>query len=421
MHKFHLAAMQIATGARETTSQLADASTGEKNAALAQLAIGLQKNANKILSANKRDIATAKKNKLSSAMIDRLTLNRERINKMILGVEQVAVLTDPIGQIIDGWIRPNGLRLQRVRVPLGVILMVYEARPNVTIDAAILALKSGNAAILRGGKESLQTNIVLGKIIREALQKVGLPIDAVQILSTPERELLDELLKLSQYIDVVIPRGGKELIRALIEKSHIPFIKHLDGICHLYLDETADEEMAINLLLNGKTQRPGVCNAVETLLVHQKIAKKILPKIIAQLLSAKVKIFGDNATRQIAKNPRLELATEENWTTEYLSLSINIAVVKNLEAAIAHINNYGSHHTDTIVTQDLESATRFQRLVDSATVMVNASTRFADGFEFGLGAEIGISTDKLHARGPVGLEGLTTYKWLVNGNGQTRI
>ena len=423
MQKQHLEAVQTAMAAREASSFLACATIGEKNAALAALAAALNKNAAKIFAANKKDIAAAKKAGISAAMVDRLTLTKERLDKMVQGVQQVAALPDPVGQVIDGWTRPNGLRLQRVRVPLGVLLIVFEARPNVTVDAAALALKSGNAAILRGGKEALQTNIVLGRVIRDALAAVKFPVNAVQVLATPDRDLLYALLQQRRYIDVVIPRGGKELITALMEKSSIPFIKHLDGICHVYVDRAADLEMARVIVMNAKTQRPGVCNAAETLVVHHDVAGKFLSLILPELHKAKVKIHGDKTAQRVGKAKKIPVipAAEEDWGNEYLALEINVIVTKSLSTAVQHINNYGSHHTDAIITQDIGAASRFQKTVDSAAVVVNASTRFNDGFEFGLGAEIGISTDKLHARGPVGLEGLTTYKWLVTGEGQVRV
>lgn len=423
MPQLHLEAINLAMAAREAASVLACATIGEKNAALAALADMLGRDAKKIFAANRRDVAAAKKAGLAPAMVDRLTVTPERLEKMIQGVQQVAALPDPVGQVIDGWTRPNGLRLRRVRVPLGVLLIVFESRPNVTVDAAALAIKSGNACLLRGGKEALQTNVVLGGVIGRALEAAKIPAAAAQVLGTADRDLLYELLQERRYIDVVIPRGGKELIKALMEKSSIPFIKHLDGVCHVYVDRAADLEMARVIVMNAKTQRPGVCNAAETLVVHHDAAPKFLPLILPELHKAKVKIHGDKTVQRIGKARRVPVipAGEEDWGREYLALEINVIVTKSLDTATQHINNYGSHHTDAIVTQDVAAAARFERMVDSAAVMVNASTRFNDGFEFGLGAEIGISTDKLHARGPVGLEGLTTYKWLVEGEGQVRV
>ncbi|MDR0867356.1 MAG: glutamate-5-semialdehyde dehydrogenase [Planctomycetota bacterium] len=420
MENLHLQAMRIATAAREAAGGIAGAGGGEKNAALAALTQALRSRRKKIIAANKKDVAAAQRAGQPDAFIDRLTVTPAGVEKMIAGVQQITALPDPVGQVLDGWTRPNGLRLERVRVPLGVLLIIFESRPNVAIDAAALAIKSGNAAILRGGKEALNTNLELGECWRDALSAAQLPPDAAQILATPDRELLNELLKLSTLIDVAIPRGGKELIRALLENSRLPMLKHLDGVCHVYVDSAADLAMAQDVVFNAKVQRPGVCNAAETLLVHQDLAAKFLPPCLAALSGAGVQFFGDHAAMKYGKNVAITHATPESWRTEYSALTLNVAVVKSLSAAIQHINNYGSHHTDAIVTRDLDAATRFQKEVDSAAVMVNCSTRFNDGFEFGLGAEIGISTDKLHARGPVGLEGLTTYKWLVHGTGQVR-
>lgn len=420
MNNPHNYAMQLATAAREASPALACASTGVKNTALALLATRLEKSAKTLLAANAKDMKEARSSGLPAAMLDRLALTPKRLQDMVDGVRQVALLPDPVGTILDGWNRPNGLRLSRVRVPLGVGFIIFESRPNVTIDAAALCLKSGNAAILRGGKESLHSNLALGRILKSALMQAGLPEECVQIVDTSDRAVVENLLKQDRYIDFVIPRGGRGLIEAVIENSRIPVIKHLDGICHVYIDAAADFEMARRIVLNAKAQRPGTCNAAETLLVHQDIARKFLPDCLKDLRKAGVELRGDTVTRAIGKGIKILPATDEDWRTEYLDLILSVAVVKNIEQAIQHINNYGSRHTDAIVTQDVDAATRFKREVDSSSVMVNASTRFADGFEYGLGAEIGISTDKLHARGPVGLEGLTTYKWIVEGEGQLR-
>lgn len=422
MNTQHPRAMQMATAARESAPALACATGGQKNTALAALAQRLEKSAKAIYAANAKDLKNAKADGLSSAMLDRLTITPKRLAEMVAGVRQVTVLPDPVAEVIDGWTRPNGLRLSRVRVPIGVGFIVFESRPNVTIDAASLCLKSGNAVILRGGKESLHSNLALAKCLAAALQEAGLPHECVQVMDTPDRALMQELLKLDRHIDFVIPRGGRGLIEAIMENTRIPVIKHLDGICHVYIDSAADFEMASRIILNAKTQRPGTCNAAETLLVHKSIARKFLPACLAELHKAGVTLRADAQTHAACKSCKLPLqhATEEDWRTEHLSLILNVAVVPGLEQAIQHINTYGSHHTDAIITQDIYAATRFKRGVDSASVMVNASTRFADGFEYGLGAEIGISTDKLHARGPVGLEGLTTYKWIVEGEGQLR-
>lgn len=420
MNRLHEQALQLATTAREAAPALAGATSGAKNAALAALALRLQKSAPAIFRANAADLKAGKKAGLAPAMLDRLTLNQKRLDDMVDGVRQVTMLPDPVGTLIDGWTRPNGLRLSRVRVPLGVALIIFESRPNVTIDAAALCLKSGNAAILRGGKEAINTNLALGRCLSAALSEAGLPKEALQVVGNTDRALVQELLQMERHINVVIPRGGRGLIEAIIDNSRIPVIKHLDGICHVYIDSAADFIMAQRIITNAKTQRPGVCNAAETLLVHKTVARKFLPDCLRELRKAGVEIRADAETRAICKGIATKPASEEDWATEHLSLILNVAVVGNLDQAIQHINNYGSHHTDAIVTQDVYAANRFKREVDSASVMVNASTRFADGFEYGLGAEIGISTDKLHARGPVGLEGLTTYKWIVEGEGQIR-
>ena len=420
MSKLHEMALQLASTARESAQTLATASSSRKNAVLATLAQKLLSNSKSIINANKKDLAEGKKAGLSSAMLDRLRIDQKRLQGIIMGVEQVAMLNDPIGEIIDGSVRPNGLRLSRVRVPLGVTLIIFESRPNVTIDAAVLCIKSGNAAILRGGKEAINTNIALGKCISAALKKEGFPPEAVQVIKSTDRELVPQLLIMDKFIDVVIPRGGKGLIKTITEYSKIPVIKHLDGICHIYVDAAADLEMAKNIILNAKTQRPGVCNAVETLLIHENIAEVFLPQIVKALRDAGVEVRGDETCQKIVRKPALKLATQEDWATEYLDLIISIAIVNNLSQAVYHINNFGSHHSDAIITQDVYAAKQFKLEVNSSSVFVNASTRFADGYEYGLGAEIGISTDKLHARGPVGLVGLTTYKWLVEGEGQIR-
>lgn len=420
MPKFHAEAMQLATAAADASPVLASADGGIKNAALLATAQRLRRGTRTILTANKKDLTLGKTNGLDSALLDRLTLDRKRIESMAQGLEQIAALPDPVGQIIDGWKRPNGLQLSRVRVPLGVVLIIFESRPNVTIDAAGLSLKSGNAVILRGGKEAKHSNQTLGRIFAAALKSVGLPAEAVQVVKTTDRALVPELLAQDRFIDLVIPRGGKGLVEAVTEHARMPILKHLDGVCHVYVDAAADLEMAHAIALNAKVQRPGVCNAMETLLVHASVAKEFLPRMLKSFRAAGVSLRGDQATRAYAKGSKITAATTEDWGTEYLDLTLSIATVKSLDEAIAHINTYGSKHTDAIVSRDLNATTRFRREVDSAVVMVNASPRFSDGFEFGLGAEIGISTDKLHARGPVGLEGLTTYKWLVEGDGQVR-
>lgn len=421
MSKIHTHALQLAAAAREAAPAIACANSAQKNGALAALARKLQSNAKSIIKANAKDLKAAKEAGLSDAMIDRLKIDNKRIEGMIAGVQQIAVLPDPVGATIDGKVRPNGLRLSRMRVPLGVGLIIFESRPNVTIDAASLCLKSGNSVILRGGKEAINTNLALGRCLRDALKSVDLPPECVQVVKTTDRAILPELLTMNRHIDFVIPRGGKGLIKAIMEHSTIPIIKHLDGICHVYVDIAADHEMAKSIAINAKTHRPGVCNAMETLLVHKGVARKFLPPLVKELRKLKVEVRGDATVKSVCKGIAVKEATPDDWATEYLDLTLSIAVVSNIDQAIQHINTYGSHHTDAIITQDIDAATRFKHEVDSSSVMVNASTRFADGFEYGLGAEIGISTDKLHARGPVGLEGLTTYKWIVEGEGQIRV
>ncbi len=422
MTKHHDLALTLALAADEAAPFMAAADGGRRNAALLALAELLDKSARDIVQANKKDLEAAKKAGLSKAMLDRLALDAKRVAAMADGVKQVAALRDPIGMILDGGVRPNGLRISRVRTPLGVVLMIYEARPNVTVDAASLCLKSANACILRGGREALRTNLKLGEIISRALESAGLPARAVQVVDTPDRELVPALLAMDKHIDIVVPRGGKGLVETVMEHSRIPVLKHLDGVCHTYVDASADLDMAENLVLNAKTNRPSTCNATETLLVHQDIAPSFLPRCLAALIKAGVEIRADAASADVARSVGIEVAdaTDDDWKAEYNDLILAVKVTPDLSSAIAHINANGSRHTDAIVTSDLMAANRFKLEVDSSSVMVNASTRFSDGHEYGLGAEIGISTDKLHARGPVGLEGLTTYKWLVEGDGQVR-
>ncbi len=412
----------LAQTARQAGRELAQVSEKIKNDCLLTVATMLTKNYKKIVIENKKDLLSAKKNGLSSAMIDRLKIDKRRLEQMAEGVRQIAALPDPTGQVIKGWTRPNGLKINKVRIPLGVIFMIFESRPNVTIDAAGLALKSGNAVILRGGKEAIYSNIALGKIFTSALKKVGLNVGCVQVVKTPDRNLANELMKQDKYIDVVIPRGGKGLIKAVKENSVIPVISHLDGICHVYIDEYANINMGVDIAINAKTHRTGVCNAMETLLVHKSIAKKFLPIALKAFKDKKTKLLGCKKTLAIANDLKIKIeeATSVDWATEYLENVLSIKVVGNIENAVTHIGIYGSGHTDAIVTDSLASADYFKKGVDSSSVMVNASTRFSDGFEYGFGAEIGISTNKLHARGPVGLEELTTYKFTVEGNGNIR-
>jgi len=404
--------------AKRASRQVASASSEQKNAALRGMAQALRANRQAVLAANAQDVASAGQAKLSGALIDRLTLNERRIEEMISSIDAVAQLPDPVGAVIRAWRRPNGLQIAKVRVPIGVIGIIYESRPNVTSECASLCLKSGNAVVLRGGTESFRSNQAIASALREGIRQAGLPEAAVTLVPVADRSGVDALLQMDGDIDLIIPRGGEALIRKVVETSRIPVIKHAKGVCHVYVDDAADLAMAQRIVLNAKCQRPATCNAMETLLVHQAVAPAFLPGVVAQLQHAKVEVRGCERTRAIV--PGLAAATEEDWTTEYLDLILSVRVVDSLEAAMDHISRYGSAHSDAIVTGDQSRATRFLREVDSACVYVNASTRFTDGFQFGLGAEIGISTDKLHARGPMGLEELTTYKYTVIGDGQLR-
>ncbi|MGB2753766.1 MAG: glutamate-5-semialdehyde dehydrogenase [Phycisphaerae bacterium] len=408
----------IGRRARAAARHLAAAGTRAKDAALAAMADALGSQAKTILEANAADASDAKKAGLSAAMIDRLTLSAAGIEKMVQQVREIADLRDPVGEIIEGHVRPNGLRIERVRVPIGVILVIYESRPNVTSDVAALCLKSGNAAILRGGKESLRTNLAIHRAIADAVKSQRLPADAVQMVGNPDRDLLAALLREDRLIDLVVPRGGEGLIRAVAEQSRIPVIKHYKGVCHVYVDDLADLAMAAEICFNAKVQRPGVCNAMETMLVHKNVAARFLPRICKRLVKAGVELRGCERTRAVW--PDAKEAAEEDWNAEYLDLILAVRVVDDIEQAIEHIAQYGSNHTDAIVSEDVRRIQQFVRDVDSSSVMVNTSTRFSDGGEYGLGAEVGISTDKLHARGPMGLRDLTTYKWVVTGSGQLR-
>jgi glutamate-5-semialdehyde dehydrogenase len=414
--------LELGKNARRASAQLAGLRDEVKSAALRKMAAAIRQNRDALLAANALDVEAAKKADMQPALIERLKLNDKRINGMADGVEQIARQVDPVGQIIEGYVRPNGLKIQKVRVPIGVVLFFYESRPNVTSDAAALCIKSGNAIILRGGKESLNSNLAIAKIISQALTESGIDPAAVQLIESTDRALVPPLLKLDQYIDIVIPRGGESLIRAVVEESTIPVLKHFTGNCHIYVDAATDniEQKVRDICLNAKTQYPGgaVCNAVEKILFHRAAAGKLLAKVCADLAGKGVEIRGDEATRQIY--PGAKPAVESDWPLEYLNLIVAIKVVDSVDEAIAHINHYGSHHTDAIVSESAAAIERFVSAVDSASVMVNASTRFADGGEYGLGAEIGISTDKLHARGPMGAGDLTTYKWVVTGDGHIR-
>ncbi len=404
--------------ARAASRLVAKADSATKNRALRLTADAIERDRARLIEANAKDVAAARAAKLDSAAIDRLTLTEKTVASMADGLRQIAGLPDPVGEISELKQRPTGIKVGRMRVPLGVIAIIYESRPNVTADAAGLCLKSGNACILRGGSESIHSNQAIALCVQEGLRGAGLPEDAVQVVNTTDRAAVGVLLRMNDCIDIVVPRGGKSLIERVMNESRIPMIKHLDGICHVYIDDKADFDKAIRIADNAKTQRLGTCNTMETLLVARAIAGDILPKLAAVYRSKGIELRGDEEARRIV--PDMNIATEEDWRTEYLDAILSVRVVDGLDQAIEHIATYSSQHTDAIVTEDQARAQRFLREVDSSSVMVNASTRFADGYEYGLGAEIGISTDKLHARGPVGLEGLTSLKWVVFGDGQIR-
>ncbi|NTV69958.1 MAG: glutamate-5-semialdehyde dehydrogenase [Azonexaceae bacterium] len=404
--------------ARAASRRVASASTAEKNAALLAIAAAIRREKAALVAANQEDLAAARAAGLETAMLDRLTLTEKGVDSMAAGVEQVATLPDPIGEMGEFKYQPSGIQVGKMRVPLGVIGIIYEARPNVTADAAALCLKSGNAAILRGGSEAIRSNRAIAALVHEGLQAAGLPADAVQVIDTTDRAAVGELITMREFVDVIVPRGGKGLISRLLAECRVPMIQHLDGNCHVYLEEEADPNKALKIVENAKTQRYGTCNTAESLLVDRAVAAMLLPPI-AHMLNAKgVEIRGCAETCAIV--PNAVAATEEDYYTEFLAPIISVKVVAGIDEAIAHINKYSSHHSEAIVTDNHPKAMRFLREVDSASVMINASTRFADGFEYGLGAEIGISTDKIHARGPVGLEGLTSQKWVVLGDGHVR-
>jgi len=404
--------------AKAASRELSRLSTSQKNEILESIASEIVRQEKKIIEANKKDFAQAEERGTSAAMLDRLRLTNERINGIVSSVRSLIELPDPVGQVLSESTRPNGLIIRKVRVPLGVIGIIYESRPNVTIDAATLCLKASNAVILRGGSESLNSNVALVSALMDGGRKAGLPENTVQLVSTTDREAVRELVRLEGLVDLVIPRGGEGLVRAVTEMARVPVIKHYKGVCHLYVDKSADFDMAVNLAVNAKCQRPGVCNAIEKILVHRDIASSFLPRVCAELRSRKVELRGDEEARAIV--PSIDAATEADWHEEYLDLILAVKVVAGTTGAIDHINCYGSHHSDAIVTRDNDQADQFLAGVDSACVYVNASTRFTDGGEFGMGAEMGISTDKVHARGPMGLEELTTYKYLIFGEGQVR-
>ncbi|QEY16653.1 glutamate-5-semialdehyde dehydrogenase [Cellvibrio sp. KY-GH-1] len=403
--------------ARTASRIIAAAPTALKNKALLAIADELDRSRITLVAENQKDLAAGKANGLDAAMLDRLAVKPTTIDGMIEGLRQVAALADPCGEITDMSYRPSGIQVGKMRVPLGVVGIIYESRPNVTIDAASLCLKSGNAAILRGGSEAIHSNRAIANCLQAGLKAAGLPAEVVQVVETTDRAAVGELITMPQFVDVIVPRGGKGLIERISNDAKVPVIKHLDGICHVYIDDKADLDKAFTISMNAKTHRYGVCNAMETLLVHEQIAAQILPRLAAAYTEKGVELRGDDKTRAIIS---ANAATEEDWATEYLAPILSIKLVSGLDEAVAHINQYSSQHTDAIVSEDYTRARRFITEVDSASVMVNASTRFADGFEYGLGAEIGISTDKIHARGPVGLEGLTSQKWVVFGDGHIR-
>lgn len=408
---------QLGRSAREASLQMAKSDTKQKNAALLSTAQCIVQMKDELISANQKDLAAGREKGLSAPLLDRLELTSDRLQAMVEGLKQVAALADPVGSVTDMDYRPSGIQIGKMRVPLGVIGIIYESRPNVTIEAASLCLKSGNAVILRGGSEAIHSNRALATCIQTGLRESGLPEFAVQVVETTDRDAVHQLITMPQYVDVIVPRGGKGLIERISADARVPVIKHLDGNCHVYIDSEADYTKAMDIAFNAKTRRYGVCNAMESLLVNDRVAHDLLPRLKDKFDGKSVELRGCANTQKIIE---CHLATEEDWATEYLGPVLSIKVVDNVDEAIAHINRYGSHHTDSIVTENYTTGRRFLREVDSSSVMINASTAFADGFEYGLGAEIGISTDKIHARGPVGLIGLTSQKYIVLGDGQVR-
>ncbi len=418
MQNIHDYVRQTAAAAKQAFYDMGAATTAQKNAALLRMAELIRLHSAEIIAANAQDMEQATAKGLEPALLDRLKLTENAVENMCEGLSQVAALPDPVGEMDEFRLRPNGLQIGKMRVPLGVIGMIYESRPNVTIDAAALCLKSGNACVLRGGSEAFHSNMAIAKLITQALRENGLPADAVRLIENTSRESVGAMLQSPDLIDVIIPRGGKSLVARISAEARVPVIKHLDGICHVYIDRAADAQKALDIAFNAKTSRYGTCNTMETLLVHESRAAEILPPLAEKYAGKGVELRGCARTRAIL--PGIQTASNEDWDTEYLAPILAVKVVDSLAEAIAHINTHGSHHTDSIVTESYTDAQTFLRTVDSASVMVNASTRFADGFEYGLGAEIGISTDKIHVRGPVGLHGLTSQKWVVLGNGQIR-
>jgi len=410
--------LAVGQASLEASRRLAVLGSRRKNAILEAMAEAVETSRKAIAEANAGDVQAARAAGMAPALVDRLTLTDKRIDAMIAGIREVAALKDPVGHKISRWIRPNGLEIVKRRVPIGVIAIIYESRPNVTADTAALCIKTSNAVILRGGKEAINSNRAIADAMAEGGRKGGLPENAIQLIRTTDREAVRELVRLDGIVDMVIPRGGESLIRAVVENATVPVLKHYKGICATYVDESADVEMALRIVENAKCQRPGTCNATETLLVHEAAAKEFLPRMAAALMARGVELRGDAAARAVVAD--MKAATDRDWDTEFLDMVLAVGVVPSLEAAIAHINRHGSHHSDAIITESENAARRFCAEIDSAAVYVNASTRFTDGGEFGMGAEIGISTDKLHARGPMGLEELTTYKYVVTGNGQVR-
>jgi glutamate-5-semialdehyde dehydrogenase len=412
----------LGRSARKASRQLAELNGSRKVAVLQRIAEAIRSQKPQLIEANAKDLAAAQQAGFAAPLVKRLALDDRRIEAMAAAVDQIAAQTDPIGQVLEGYVRPNGLRITRLRVPLGVILFIYESRPNVTSDAAALALKSGNAIILRGGKEAFHSNQAIGRIIADALRQMEIEPAAVQLIESTDRALLPPLLKLDQHIDLVIPRGGESLIRAVVRESTIPVLKHFTGNCHIYVDSATEqmEKQVREVCLNAKTSYPGgaVCNAVEHILFHKVAAARLLARVCEDLAAKGVEIRGDERSRQLY--PLAKPATAEDWDAEYLALIVGVKVVDSIEDAVEHINTHGSHHTDAILTESIANAEKFVRAVDSGSVMINASTRFADGGEYGLGAEVGISTDKMHARGPMGAADLTTYKWVVAGDGHIR-
>lgn len=409
---------EVGQKARTASRRLASASAGEKNAALLAIAVDIDNNRKSLIAENGRDMAAGAAKGLDAALLDRLELTPARIDSMIEGLRQIVALADPIGEIFDMKFRPSGIQVGHMRVPLGVVGIIYESRPNVTADAAALCLKSGNATVLRGGSEAFHSNQAIAASIQRGLEKAGLPADAVQVVATTDRAAVGAMITMPEYVDVIIPRGGKSLIERISKEARVPVIKHLDGICHVYIDDRADVGKAFDIAMNSKTQRYGTCNTLETLLIAEGIAEEILPMLATAYIEKEVELRGCKQTCELIEE--CKAATDEDWDTEYLAPILSIRIVPGLESAIEHINNHGSQHTDSIVTENYTHARRFLAEVDSSSVMVNASTRFADGFEYGLGAEIGISTDKFHTRGPVGLEGLTSVKYIVLGDGHIR-